>query len=253
VPVTFTFGGEERGNPMNWSRLLSAMAGVALSAGVAAADLTKIDRAVRKEPAYRGSPKYCLLVLGPEAKTRVWLVLDDDVLYVDRNGNGDLTEPGEQVKGAPALLSGLLQPGERAPEARNHDCVLADKSSVSLLTINGSYFQVDFKSADGKRSLSAHQDDEGPLLFAVKPGDAPIVHFDGPLTLSLPKQTLKLGKEPGKLAFLIGTPGLGKGAFASLSIQSVPKELHPVAEIEFPPAHPGGKPAVGRFVLDRRC
>src|SRR5438067_10518704 len=64
---------------------------------VAAGDLSKIDRTIRKEPAYRGKPRYCLLVFGPEAATRVWLVQDGDVLYVDRNGNGDLTEPGEKV------------------------------------------------------------------------------------------------------------------------------------------------------------
>jgi hypothetical protein len=37
------------------------------------ADLTKIDRTIRKEPAYKGKPQYCLLVYGPEAKTKVWL------------------------------------------------------------------------------------------------------------------------------------------------------------------------------------
>src|SRR5712692_3344625 len=62
-----------------------------------AADLTKIDRKIAKEPAYQSQPKYCLLVFGPEAKTRVWIVLDGDTLYVDRNGNGDLTEEGEKV------------------------------------------------------------------------------------------------------------------------------------------------------------
>src|SRR2546426_2605494 len=65
-----------------------------------AADLEKTERAIRKEPVYQTKdPKYCLLVFGPEAKTRVWLVLDGDTLYVDRNGNGDLTEPDEKVKG----------------------------------------------------------------------------------------------------------------------------------------------------------
>src|SRR5262245_12310826 len=64
----------------------------------AAVDLTRIDRTIAKEPAYKSKPKYCLLVFGPEAKTRVWLVLDGEVLYVDRNGNGDLTQEGKQVK-----------------------------------------------------------------------------------------------------------------------------------------------------------
>ena len=36
-----------------------------------AADLTKLDRTLKKERAYTGKPSYCFLVLGPEAKTRV--------------------------------------------------------------------------------------------------------------------------------------------------------------------------------------
>src|SRR6516165_9403209 len=64
-----------------------------------AADLAKIERKIAKEPAYQTkTPKYCLLVFGLEAKTRVWLVQDGDTLYVDRNGNGDLTAADNRVK-----------------------------------------------------------------------------------------------------------------------------------------------------------
>jgi hypothetical protein len=64
-----------------------------------AADLTNIDRSISKEPTYQTkAPKYCLLVFGLDAKYRVWLVLDGGTLYVDRNGNGDLTEPGKSTK-----------------------------------------------------------------------------------------------------------------------------------------------------------
>ena len=60
-------------------------------------DLEKVDRKILKQPVYQSkSPKYCLLLFGPEAATRVWLVLDDDVVYLDRNHNGDLTEPGKR-------------------------------------------------------------------------------------------------------------------------------------------------------------
>src|SRR6266566_9087745 len=83
---------------MSSSRLLPALAAALLATGPAgAADLAKVDRTIAKEPAYKGQPKYCLLVFGPEAKARVWLVQDGDTLYVDRNGNGDLTEKGEKV------------------------------------------------------------------------------------------------------------------------------------------------------------
>ena len=30
-----------------------------------AVDLTKIDRTIAKEPAYKNKPRYCLLVFGP--------------------------------------------------------------------------------------------------------------------------------------------------------------------------------------------
>lgn len=80
-------------------RVLSLVALIALfTPHLRAADLTKIERTIRKEPTYQSKqPRYCLLVFGPEAKFRVWLVLDGKTLYVDRNGNGDLTEDGEKI------------------------------------------------------------------------------------------------------------------------------------------------------------
>src|SRR5690242_19637384 len=60
-------------------------------------DLTAIDRTISKLPELRSkSPGHCPLVFGPEAAKHVWLVHDDDVLYVDRNSNGDLTEADER-------------------------------------------------------------------------------------------------------------------------------------------------------------
>ena len=63
-----------------------------------AADPSEIDRTIAKEPKYQSKPKYCLLVFGPEARTKVWLVMEGLSLYVDRNANGDLTEPGERLQ-----------------------------------------------------------------------------------------------------------------------------------------------------------
>src|SRR5262249_42695160 len=67
-------------------------------------DLTKIDRTLVKEPKYTTEPYYALLAIGPEAKPRVWLVVDGETLYVDRNGNGDLTEANERV-GSPKRIA----------------------------------------------------------------------------------------------------------------------------------------------------
>src|SRR5207244_13111162 len=58
-----------------------------------------VERRIAKEPAYQTkTPKYCLMVFGLDAKTRVWLVQDGDTLYVDRNGNGDLTGDDKRIK-----------------------------------------------------------------------------------------------------------------------------------------------------------
>jgi hypothetical protein len=84
---------------MRRSVVLAVASVLLLGASAAdAADLTRVDRTIKKEPAYQSKPKYCLLVFGPEAKHRVWLVLDGDTLYVDRNGSGDLTEEGKRIK-----------------------------------------------------------------------------------------------------------------------------------------------------------
>jgi hypothetical protein len=49
-----------------------------------------------KRLAYKAKPKYCLMVLGREARRRVWLVLDGDTLYVDRSGNSLLSPTNER-------------------------------------------------------------------------------------------------------------------------------------------------------------
>src|SRR5262245_15450859 len=86
-----------------------------------AADLSKVDRTIAKEPKYAGKPGYCLLVFGREAKHRVWLVQDGATLYVDRNGNGDLTEPDEQVAAKQVGEGGFtFEVGELRVGGRTH-------------------------------------------------------------------------------------------------------------------------------------
>lgn len=67
-----------------------------------------VDRRIPKEPEYVAErPLYGLLVFGPSARERIWMVLDHskrdadsyDILYVDLNANGDLSEPAERLVG----------------------------------------------------------------------------------------------------------------------------------------------------------
>jgi hypothetical protein len=192
----------------------------ALPAG--AADLTKIERVVGKEPKYQGKPKYCLLVFGPEAKFRAWVVLDGKVLYVDRDGSGDLTQPGKRVATyyqKDAQRFGF-QPGELTDGKSKYNLgqlrVLGESCDMSV------YFD--------KHCLRAGMDGPGPLKFAERAQDAPIIHFGGPLTLQRfePQEDsvscdIKPGPlfrgRPNQVGFSLGTPGLGSGSFAKLALQ----------------------------------
>jgi hypothetical protein len=184
-----------------------------------AADLAKIERAVAKEPKYQGKPEYCLLVFGPEAKFRVWLVLDGKVLYVDRNGNGDLTEPDKHMtpsRGGRGWFA--FRPGNiGTPDGKT-------KYFLNQLQKGEDGCEVCIRLED--RSFThAGSCGAGPLRFAERAKDAPIIHFLGPLALQRfdpSAGSVSADCKPGplvrgqdsNLAFTLGTPGLGQGTFA---------------------------------------
>src|SRR5262249_57747046 len=70
-------------------------------------DYAKIDRSIAREPRYLAEPRYALFILDPAGEFRVWAVLDKsdvksshyDVVYFDKDGDGDLAEPGERFVG----------------------------------------------------------------------------------------------------------------------------------------------------------
>ena len=220
---------------MRTTHLLSALlvaGGMALAAS--AADLARIDRTIAREPTYRNRPQYCLLVLGPQARTRVWLVQDGNLLYVDRNANGDLTEKGETATwNGPSCVAGYVT----GPDGKSRHGVSLRKypSSMRITVVY-----------EGKRRYIAGDPDADPLLFADRPSEAPVVHVGGPLSVQL--SHYGFGDGATALRVRVGTPGLGKGAFAGLVLPDVA----PVAEIEFPPRGPGGKPTVRKVTLKDR-
>jgi hypothetical protein len=242
-------------------------------------DLKKIDRSITREPAYATKdPRYCLLVLGGRARTRVWLVLDGDTLYVDRNGDGDLTGAGERVGLAAVFpsqnslyaeqrqfLAGDLSEGAGGPRHTNLTvtrCVpnpkfvptaADDRQARELLDQNPDAVVVVVALQVGGRVRQVAAPN-----FARRPQDAPVLHFHGPLTFGLhPKwfygwPVFARGRD-NTLTVVVGTPGLGEGSFALLGYDDVPKGVHPVAEVRFPARSPEQPPVVVRVPLKERC
>jgi hypothetical protein len=215
---------------------------------VQAADLSKIDRTLGKEPTYQSKPKYCLVVFGPEANTRVWLVADGDVLYVDRNGDGDLTAKDKRVPKEYLTRGTVFQAG--TIPARHGDSFLLEVH-VTLRVGEEDRYVIWCRPQDGK---GFRQRTDGVLLFADKPGEAPVVHFGGPLTLTIldshnPLQPRRLvrGDRDNQLSILVGTPVFGgkHEAFATY-YEGFRGESGPVVEVEFPGKEPGAKPLLVR-------
>jgi hypothetical protein len=235
------------------------------------AGLTKIDRTIAKEPAYKSKPKYCLLIFGPEAKTRVWLVLDGNVLYVDRNGNGDLTGEGKRAA--------AIQPGNRCGGGDITERDRGTKHTALSVTPQKDGSMVLSIRAEGK-----YLQRSGSVRFAGRPQEAPVIHFNGPVSVRFssavpdtdrgkvepsaadggPKGLLlrKLGKEfplPSErrqtkavsLCAVMGTAGLGEGTFATYKardILSQPNERL-VVEAAFPHQDAKAKPILVKGFL----
>lgn len=208
-----------------------------MAAPAFAIDLAAIDRTIAREPAYQSShPQYCLLVFGAKARDRVWLALDGDVLYIDRNGNGDLTEAGEKVK---AAQPHVFQVGELPPQGAKSTragVVVQRDPATGACSIK--------MSIDGK-------DWSATCRFAARPQDAPILHFNGPLVLRPePPTELTRGAKQSTLTVNLGTPGLGKDSFATVRAkQAVPKSASLVVHIEFPNKTPGAETIKSQLVL----
>jgi hypothetical protein len=273
--------------PMTRSALVLAAAW--LSVATAWAGPPKIDRTIGKEPAYQTkAPKYGLLLFGPEGKDRVWLVHDGDTLYVDRNSDGDLTEPGKKVTAEKKPGRDSAEDGSRfdvgdvtvggrthkgltvyfTPLQRYANGSLGKRPDVKAALARDPKAAAAGLSADvevpgmhggglgGRLSFSAGPIDlSGVLQFADTPAEAPVVHLGGPLQVTfygeLPRLRVGRGSE---LVLVVGTPGAGAGTFAMLGYEdAIPRSAKPVADVSLPPAKPGDPPLKEKWEIKDRC
>jgi hypothetical protein len=225
----------------------------------------------RKEPTYRGgSPNYCLFLFGTEAKTRVWLVFDGDDLFIDRNANGDLTEEGEKVvpKEKEEVPGGttryVFQAGpvtEADGKTRHPSLVfMADRGKdgrwslySTTVHVRGKYGETVLTPQRPVRVVAGRP--AAGLPLGTRPKEAPVLHFHAPLTLAdwpIHPMELRRGMKGDVQLTIVGK--VAAGALAPwVSITSVPKDAHPVAEIELPSSAEGAKPLQVKVVLDQRC
>ena len=214
----------------SWAILVLLLAGAAR-----AVDLSTIDRTIRKEPVYKTTPAYCLLVFGLEAKTRVWLVQDGDRIYVDRNGDGDLTASDECIA---------------ASKVRNVNSSYRDKEFAigTIAPLDKSGPHTDFK-------ISAYSETNNLWNYVLKlkfngkiqqfagwkpvfkesAQKAPILHFGGPLSAQpIRHPNFSLKEKSPELSLRFATDGVGEFSTVSLGHEAVSRNIQPIVEIKWP-------------------
>jgi hypothetical protein len=221
-----------------------------------AVDYGKVPRTIVRQPAYRSkSPEYGLLLFGPRAKVRVWVVCDGETVYLDRNGDGDLTGKGERFA--------------KASDCKNIEIADPDGKTRYVITAVGVH-----KFGKEPRHLMVNVDVKGPVAYQQycdlelrsSPKKAALAHFHGPLTAGprtinwkLPPQIhLTPGDKPKELFALIGTLDARHGCWVVVRTHAgdkclFGKGIRPAVEVEFAPKAPGGKRVKKRYELDKFC
>jgi len=229
-----------------------------------ATTLSKIDRSIAKQPVYRTKdPRYCLLVFGLQAKYRIWLVLDGDTLYVDRNGDGDLTEAGKSTQAETTESDAISY---KPTTIYRPDGKTEEKFSFVLYGWSdfraGKYspkvnpaFHVHWKG----RIFGCWGDETGSSVWGTSPGNAPVMLIDGPLQMGfeIPADSGFACGNNGVISMSVGVgtkcPGLGSFVHLCYTHNAVPENVHPTADLEFQNKKAGGPPVRVHIVLKERC
>jgi hypothetical protein len=236
-----------------------------------AGDLSKIERTIAVAPKYSAEQQfYALLVLGTDMSKKIWFVVDDDTLYVDKNGNGDLTEDGEKFQAPPK--SGLASSLVRDTHSWNH--LKLDKRYTDVRVhwglVNMAYpatnpvmerfmetaRRTPHPNLSGIRiKIAGTRWQACNAMFATSAAKAPILHMDGPLTLGvlgILSRRLERGEKLDDVRLTVGTPGFSDtqaGCFSYLLYKEFPKSARPVLEARFPSGKEGEYRPPQRFVM----
>lgn len=195
----------------------------------AAKSPTAIKREIRKEPNYTAKRRvYCLLKFAAKRPLPVWVVVDGDRLYVDRNANGDLTEAGERFDG---------KPKPDVTTELTHAALRRSYSKLRIRWANTERRKLLIVSANvgGKYRLESIQDGD---TLAASPQKAPIVEIGGTLHLSVtetPQHALWRGKNARTILPMTAVLGTKSrtGAWAYVLSDSLPRNVRLVANVRY--------------------
>jgi hypothetical protein len=223
-------------------------------------DLSTIPRRVKKEPQYvANQPLYALYVFGPQAKTHVWAVLDKsmadaphyDVLFFDRNADGDLTADEERIEGKVDGAAIIFNIGSFTDVVSEQT-----HTGLSIRRTEGKDSTVMFrmKWCDKVLVRGGYAPEAGPYTqFTATANEAPILWpgADGPFSFQFWQlEPLDIGESEDVRVFL-GHRGLGRNTFCAVPDTFLPSEVPVIATLIY--RSKDGQKRRARSDLMKRC
>jgi hypothetical protein len=199
-------------------------------ASSAGPDLARLRATPLKEPAYTCKrPLYGLAAFGPRAEKAVWMVLDKskpegslyDVLFIDRQGDGDLTREGQRLTpGADKhfRLPNFIDPATGVKHGDLAVRVEGDNPTVML--------RLRWRNKFSFGGGYPEESEQGYLRFSERAAEAPVVWLCGDEPFRF--QRWYGGKLPigGKEDFkvFLGQPGRGPSTFCAAQEHILPAQ-----------------------------
>lgn len=217
--------------------------------------LRQVSMSLMTEPTYFGTPRYTLVVIGKDLAKQHWIAIDDKNAYVDKNGNGDLTDEGEAI------------PIDKTPvdSGPNHEfrmqnfrigMVAGHKLNLWVWRENSDFkpdrlenaLLTEWRKERVKhglvcatiyRNLEAHAQ-QMPIVFSPKKEHSQITQIDGDLTCDIVLNEMTLLRDSdNRLNVHVGTLGVRAKnsrffpSFARLSLTEIPDKIAPIATLKF--------------------
>lgn len=207
------------------------------------------------------SARYALILLGNEPEARVWIIVDGERVYVDKNANGDLTETDELLA-QPNHITVDANTSVRFAEYEVKDFtpVAGQPAGELKITRVGENSRYIISMNRGVYQF-ARQDKQGYLTLGDSIEQAAVLRFGGtlqfiPLVRGWPDEVhYQLVLHPGEnlLTALLGTPGIGPGSTVSSTAPLVQGEKPLIAKVTLviPAANPNDDPI--EIKLDLTC
>lgn len=192
-------------------------------------DLGKVRPPLLKEPAYKSkAPVYGIAAFGPKAGKALWLVLDGpggdnktfDTLYVDLDGDGDLTDPAERLTPGPDGRFRLKDFTDPATGLRHGDLTVRYDAER-----NGVMFALQWRGQHAIGGGYPEDPQQGYMQFVTRNGEAPVLWLwgDGPFRFQRwCGGKLGIGRADD-LALFLGQPGRGKSSFCGAQQHFLPE------------------------------